>query len=102
MHPELNSETLRAILRDPNLRDEAALRILLWMLSHPGAPAIGPKAILPHSGYQRPSGVRGAMDVLRQAGYVSLVGRGADGLEEYLASPTPVFDDFDERGQDDA
>jgi hypothetical protein len=102
MHAELNSETLRAMLRDPNLYDEAALKILLWMLSHPGAPVFGLKAILPNSRYQRLSGVRRAVAVLRQAGYASLVGKGHDGLEAYQASPRPVFHDFSDGGQDDA
>jgi hypothetical protein len=93
MHAKLTSEVLRSIALDPQL-DEVALKILLWMLSHPGEPKFGIKRILEISHYQRLSGVRGAMDLLRQAQYVSLVGEDAEGLELYQASPKPCFDDF--------
>jgi hypothetical protein len=93
MNAKLTSEALRSIALDPQL-DEVALKILLWMLSHPDEPTFGITRILEISRYQRLSGVRNAMDLLRQAQYVSLVGEGADGLELYQASRKPCFDDF--------
>jgi predicted methyltransferase len=94
MHADLNSETLRAMARDPMLYDEAFYSILLWMLSHPGQPAFSLSSIVGNSRYQRLGGARNAMDTLRRAGYVTVVGKDEQGLELYQASPKPCFDDL--------
>lgn len=95
MHPDLTPETLRAIARDPMLYDASLYSILLWMLSHPGERTFSLSLILENSSYQRLGGAKSTVDTLRRAGYVTLVGKGTDGLELYLASPKRCFDDFD-------
>jgi hypothetical protein len=94
MHADISSETLCAMARDPSLYDDKFYSILLWMLSHPGQPTFGLRSILENSRYQTLTGARGLMNSLRQARYVTMIGRDAEELELYQASPKPCFDDF--------